>query len=129
MKKKIAFFDTKPYDRESFDRANDRYEIRYFESRLMPETAHLADGCDAVCAFVNDVINTETLWTLYAHNVKVIAMRCAGYSNVDLKTASSRITVVRVPIFAGKRPVRNDALILPTLIKDSSVPVMPKENP
>lgn len=100
MQPKIAFFDTKPYDRESFDRLNDRYKIHYFESRLTPETAHLADGYDAVCAFVNDQINAETLWTLCAHNIRLLAMRCAGYSNVDLKTAYNRICVVRVPAYS-----------------------------
>lgn len=97
---KIAFFDTKPYDRESFDRANRNYEIHYYESRLRPETAPLSAGCCAVCTFVNDEINDETISLLHQQGVQVIAMRCAGYSNVDLRAARDKLRVVRVPAYA-----------------------------
>ncbi|MBQ8653924.1 MAG: 2-hydroxyacid dehydrogenase [Clostridia bacterium] len=97
----IAFFDAKTYDRASFDLANDRYEIRYFESRLTLQTAKLASGCEAVCAFVNDEIDGRTVGILADNGVKVLAMRCAGYSNVDLKAAEAAgLTVVRVPAYS-----------------------------
>jgi D-lactate dehydrogenase len=98
--KTIAFFDAKPYDREWFDKANTGYQIRYLESRLTPATVQLAAGADAVCAFVNDDINAEVIDALYALGVRVIAMRCAGYSNVDFVRAYGKINVVRVPAYS-----------------------------
>lgn len=98
--KKLAFFDAKPYDRESFDRINDRYEIHYFESKLGPETAPLAAGFEAVCAFVNDNLNAETISQLHRQGTEVIVMRCAGYSNVDFCAAWEKIHVLRVPAYS-----------------------------
>ena len=97
---KIAFFDTKPYDRIYFDKLNKDFEIEYFESRLRPESARLAEGCRAVCAFVNDEIDTKTVQTLANLGVEVLAMRCAGYNNVALKEALGKIKVVRVPAYS-----------------------------
>ncbi len=97
---KIAFFDTKPYDRVWFDRLNKEFEIDYFESRLRPESARLAEGCKAVCAFVNDEINAKTVNTLAGIGVEILAMRCAGYNNVALKEAQGKIRVVRVPAYS-----------------------------
>lgn len=102
--KKIAFFDTKSYDKSSFDSVNDKaenkYEIIYIESKLNYRTAVMAKGCDAVCAFVNDSIDKATIDTLCDGGTKIIAMRSAGYSNIDLKAAQGRITVVRVPAYS-----------------------------
>lgn len=102
--KKIAFFDTKSYDKASFDRVNDKaenkYEIIYIESKLNYRTAVMAKGCDAVCAFVNDSIDKATIDTLCDGGTKIIAMRSAGYSNIDLKAANGKITVVRVPVYS-----------------------------
>ncbi len=97
---KIAFFDTKPYDKIYFDKRNKEFEIEYFESRLRPESVRLAEGCKAVCAFVNDDIGEKTINKLADMGVKVLAMRCAGYNNVSLKAAQGRITVVRVPAYS-----------------------------
>ncbi len=96
----IAFFDTKPYDRIWFDKLNDSFEIKYFESRLRPESARLAEGCRAVCAFVNDDIGSDTIKELVKYGVDVIAMRCAGYNNIDFKQAYGKIHVVRVPAYS-----------------------------
>lgn len=96
----IAFFDAKPYDKEWFDKINKDFEIRYFEGRLRPENARLAEGCQAVCAFVNDVINAKTIDLLVEMKVGVILLRCAGYNNVDLNAARGRITVLRVPEYS-----------------------------
>lgn len=98
--KKIAFFDAKPYDREWFDKVNERYEIIYYEYKLNEQTAQLARGCDGVCAFVNDDLNAAVIRTLYDIGVQVIAMRCAGYSNVNFKEAFEKIHVVRVPAYS-----------------------------
>ena len=98
--KRIAFFDAKPYDRESFDRVNSQYEIHYYEDKLNPETARLAAGFDAACAFVNDDVGTQTVRILIDEGVGVLAMRCAGYSNVDFQAAEGRLTVVRVPAYS-----------------------------
>lgn len=99
--KKIAFFDTKPYDKEWFDRFNENYEIIYYETRLRARTAQLAKNCDAVCAFVNDEIDRETIETLSELGIKVIALRCAGYSNIDFRAVDEKnITVVRVPAYS-----------------------------
>ena len=100
--KTIAFFDAKPYDRESFDRLNGgRYDIRYFETRLTAAALPLVRGCDAACAFVNAEIDRAVVEGLVANGVKVLAMRCAGYNNIDFKAAyESGLTVVRVPAYS-----------------------------
>lgn len=97
---KIAFFDTKPYDKVWFDKLNTDFEIKYIESKLTPDTAHAARGCKAVVAFVNDNINNEVIDDLCGIGVKLIALRCAGYNNVDLKYAKDKINVVRVPVYS-----------------------------
>ena len=96
---RIAFYDTKPYDKTWFDKINENYgyKIKYFEDKLNSDTAVLAKGYDAVCAFVNDTIDEQTVNALHEVGVKLIAMRCAGYNNVDFKTAFGKIYVVRVP--------------------------------
>lgn len=99
---KTAFYDTKPYDKEWFDKFSEKYDItvKYMESKLSADTAILAKGCDAVCAFVNDEINKETIDVLENLGIKLIAMRCAGYNNVDIKYAKDKIKVVRVPAYS-----------------------------
>lgn len=113
--KKIAFFDTKPYDKEWFDRENREYEITYFESRLGPQTARLADGFDGVCAFVSDDITADVIDTLARGGVSVLAMRCAGYNNVDLRHAEGRLTVVRVPAYSPYAVAEHAMALLQTL--------------
>ena len=97
---KIAFFDTKPYDREWFDRLNKNYKIEYFEGRLRPETAQLARGCSVVCAFVNDDIGEKTIQLLHEYGVKLIAMRCAGFNNIAIRAAFGKLHIVRVPAYS-----------------------------
>ena len=99
----IAFFDTKSYDRESFDVVNAaefKYDIRYFENRLNSKMASLANGCSIICAFVNDKLSAEVITELKGYGVELIALRCAGYNNVDLKAAYRTIQVVRVPEYS-----------------------------
>ena len=96
---KILFFDTKPYDQEFFDQANRDfgYEIKYFAGHLSSETVSFAKGYNVVCAFVNDVINQKVIEALKSNGIQLVAMRCAGYNNVDLKAAYKNLHVVRVP--------------------------------
>ena len=98
-KPKVAFFDTKPYDREFFEEANKKFgfELTFFEARLNPNTARMAEGFDAVSAFVNDDVSEATIKELVKAGVKLIAMRCAGYNNVNLAAAYGKILVMRVP--------------------------------
>ena len=111
---KIAFFDTKPYDKYWFDRASGgRLDITYFETKLAARSARLGAGFDAVCAFVNDDLDTEAVNILADCGVKLIAMRSAGYSNVDLKTAGKRnIPVVRVPAYSPHAVAEHAAALL-----------------
>lgn len=99
---KIAFFDAKPYDIESFDKANEDFgfKITYFKSHLTLETAPLVTDFEAVCVFVNDVINKEVIDILDRNKVGLIAIRAAGYNNIDLKALFQRIHAVRVPAYS-----------------------------
>ena len=99
---KIAFFDTKEYDKELFDEYNKKYgyEITYLESRLTSETAMLANGFDVVCIFVSDIVDQDTIKTLKKCGVKLIALRCAGFNNVDILHMDKDIKVVRVPAYS-----------------------------
>lgn len=98
---KILFYDTKPYDREWFEEKNNgRYEIDYLETKLNKKTAKLAEGYDGIVAFVNDSLDETVIHSLYRCGVKIIAMRCAGFNNVDMKAAYGKIHVVRVPAYS-----------------------------
>lgn len=99
--KTVAFFDTKAYDRESFLKyGNEDINIRFFENKLNRDTVSMAACCDAVCVFVNDNIDKYVIEQLEKYGVGLIALRCAGYNNVDLKAARGRINVVRVPAYS-----------------------------
>lgn len=98
--KKIAFFDTKPYDKIWFDKFNDQFEIDYFEGKLTPKTCKLVKDYDGVVAFVNDDIDKKVIDTMYSEKVPVLAMRCSGYNNVDLKAAQGKIQILRVPFYS-----------------------------
>lgn len=100
---KIAMFSTKSYDRMFFDAVNSSagHEIKYFESRLTPETSPLAEGFKAVCAFVNDQVDERVLRTLSERGVELVVLRSAGFNHVDLQAANSLgITVARVPAYS-----------------------------
>lgn len=99
--KTVAFFDAKSYDRESFSRfTGEDLNIRFFDSRLNADTVSMTACCDAVCVFVNDTLDREVIDRLEQYGVGLIALRCAGYNNVDLKAAQGRIKVVRVPAYS-----------------------------
>ena len=99
----IAFYDAKTYDRDAFTEANRSflYNIDFFDFHLNAKTAFSAKGYKVVCAFVNDVINGAVIKTLKECGVELIAMRCAGYNNVDLNAAKEAgIKIVRVPAYS-----------------------------
>ncbi len=104
MKPNIAFFDTKSYDKESFTRLNKPYgfHITFLENRLTNETVPLANGHDVVCAFVNDTLNAEIIEKLHSFGIQLIALRSAGYNNVDLSAVYKKIHVVRVPAYSPR---------------------------
>jgi len=114
---RICFFDTKPYDKTYFEalKANYDIDIEYFEPKLGPKTAYMARGFEAVVAFVNDNINKETVDILYENGVRLIAMRCAGYNNVDFKAAYKKIHVVRVPAYSPYAVAEHAMALLLTL--------------
>ncbi|WP_105617588.1 2-hydroxyacid dehydrogenase [Vallitalea okinawensis] len=99
---KIAFFDTKPYDREIFDELNEiyHYDITFFEERLNDKTVKLAEGFDVVSIFVQDQASAYVIDQLYNYGIQLIALRCAGYNNVDFKAAKDKIHVVHVPAYS-----------------------------
>ncbi len=99
---KILFYDTKPYDKKLFEDYNKNYgfEIKYLETKLNSETAPLAAGYDAVCIFVNDIADKETLETLKNCGVKLLVLRCAGFNNVDIQNLPEGLKVVRVPRYS-----------------------------
>jgi D-lactate dehydrogenase len=115
MVKKLAFFDTKPYDRVWFDRFNTNYEITYIENKLNRNTAKFAKGHDAVCAFVNDEISKDVIDALYQEGIRVITLRSAGYNNVDVKYAYEKIHVVRVPEYSPYAVAEHAMALLLTL--------------
>ncbi len=99
---KIAFFDSKPYDIKSFEETNEKYgfNIKFFRAHLTNDTVALAAGYNAVCVFVNDSVSKDIVDVLIKNGVKLIALRCAGYNNVDLKAVYKQMHVVRVPSYS-----------------------------
>ena len=116
---KIAFFDTKPYDRAAFDPAvgGTELEIKYFETKLNEDTVELAHDCQAVCVFVNDTVNATVIDRLVDLGVETIALRCAGYNNVDVAHAKGRIRVVRVPAYSPYAVAEHTMALLLTSIR------------
>lgn len=102
MYKKIAMFDTKPYDELFFRKANEQYnfDITYLEPRLTKETAALVHDFPVICLFVHDHVNAELAEILSAQNVQLIALRSNGYNHIDLKAAKDRLKIVRVPKYS-----------------------------
>ncbi len=100
--KKITFYDTKPYDKVWMDALKGEYglQIKYFESKLNADTVSLARGSDAVCVFVNDTVDAEVVEALHEYGIRILALRCAGFNNVDFKAAFEKLHVVRVPAYS-----------------------------
>lgn len=115
---KIAFFSTKSYDVEYFERFNTtfQHEFQFFETRLNEKTVNLIDNQDAICVFVNDDLNEKTIIALHKKGVKLIALRCAGFNNVDLNAAKAHgIKVVRVPAYSPYAVAEHAVALILTL--------------
>jgi D-lactate dehydrogenase len=111
---RIAFFDTKPYDRKFFDAADRKFgfSITYFEEHLGPGTAALTRGFDTACIFVNDVINADVMKALHKNGIRLIALRASGYNNVDFRAAFGKIHVVRVPAYSPHAVAEHAAALM-----------------
>ncbi len=115
---KIAFFDAKPYDVESFGQEiGGRAEIKFYETKLNADTADLAVGCDAVCVFVNDTVNAQVIDRLYEIGVKAVALRCAGFNNVDVKHCFGKLHVFHVPAYSPNAVAEHAMAMLLTSVR------------
>lgn len=116
---KIAFYDTKEYDRASFHPyEDDALEFRYLEERLSEETADLAAGCEGVCVFVNDTVSAKVIDQLHASGVRFILLRCAGYNNVNLEHCRKlKMPVFRVPAYSPYAVAEHTMAMLLTSIR------------
>lgn len=116
---KIAFFDAKPYDRPSFEKYGGEYGVKfkYFETKLNEDTVDLAQGYDGVCVFVNDTVNKAVIDRLCEMNVRFVALRCAGFNNVDMEYAYGRVHVFRVPAYSPYAVAEHTMALLLTSIR------------
>ena len=116
---KAAMFDTKPYDRIGFEKycKDNDISIKYFETKLNEDTVNLTRGYDAVIVFVNDAINKKVIDELYNNGIKLIALRCAGFNNVDVKSAFEKIHIMRVPAYSPYAVAEHAIAMLLTSIR------------
>lgn len=115
---KITFFSAKPYDKESFQHANDAYgfELEFFDTELSAPTVEMVQSSEVVCAFVNDKLNREVLEALAKKSVKMIALRCAGFNNLDIAAAHELgISVCRVPAYSPEAVAEHALAMVMTL--------------
>lgn len=112
---KIAFYDTKQYDIDSFSKFDNKNEFKYFDTRLTKDTVYLANGYDAICMFVNDIVDKDIIDKLVEYGIKLILLRCAGYNNVDLKYCYGKIHVFRVPAYSPYAVAEHAMALLLTL--------------
>ena len=116
---KVAFFDAKAYDKPSFELYGGEHGIRfkYLEAKLNEDTVDFAKGCEAVCVFVNDTVNAAVIEKLYEYGVRLIALRSAGYNNVDLQAAFGKIHVVHVPAYSPYAVAEHAIALLLTSVR------------
>ena len=116
---KVAFFDTKSYDKPAFENfgAQAGIEYKFLETKLTEDTVDLAKGCSVVCVFVNDTVNAAVIDRLYELGVQLIALRCAGYNNVDVRHAYGKIHVAHVPAYSPYAVAEHAAALLLTSIR------------
>ena len=115
----VAFYDAKAYDRQSFDKYGKLHDIefKFLETKLNTDTADLAKGCEVVCVFVNDDVNAEVIDKLHEVGVKLIALRSAGYNNVDVRHAFGKIHVVHVPAYSPYAVAEHAMALLLTSVR------------
>ncbi len=115
---KIAFFSTQTYDRRFFEDSADKHQFEFFETRLKKNTVKLANGFDGVCVFVNDRVNREVLKALSEMGVKLVALRCAGFNNVDLKAAEEfGVRIMRVPAYSPEAVAEHAIALIMTMAR------------
>ena len=115
---RIAFFDTKQYDKDTFEKfKTSDMTFKYFETKLNLDTVSLASGYDGVCIFVNDTADSAVIDKLYEYGVKFIALRCAGYNNVDIKYADGKIHIFHVPAYSPYAVAEHAIAMLLTSIR------------
>ncbi|MGR3809041.1 2-hydroxyacid dehydrogenase [Jiulongibacter sp. NS-SX5] len=115
---KVCVFSTKPYDKEYFEKNLHSYELEftYYESPLNISTVQLSKGFDAVCVFVNDKLDNQVIRKLSENGIKLIALRCAGFNNVDIKAAQQAgINIVRVPAYSPEAVAEHAVALILTL--------------
>lgn len=115
---KIAVFSTKTYDRDYLDKFNieDKHKLTYFDVSLNSNTTNLTLGFDAVCVFVNDKVDKETIEKISKNGIKIIALRCAGFNNVAIRAAIEKnIKVVRVPAYSPNAVAEHAVALILTL--------------
>ena len=116
---KVAFFDTKAYDKPFFEHYGGLHDInfRFLETKLNEDTVELGKWCDTVCVFVNDTVNETVIQKLYEYGVKLIALRSAGYNNVDVRAAFGKIHVVHVPAYSPYAVAEHAIALLLTSVR------------
>ena len=116
---RIAFFDTKPYDKPSFEKYGEKHGVtfKFFETKLNEDTVDLVNGFDGVCVFVNDTVNSKVIDKLYEKGVKYVALRCAGFNNVDINHASGKVRVLRVPAYSPYAVAEHTMALLLTSVR------------
>ncbi|MCQ2533768.1 MAG: 2-hydroxyacid dehydrogenase [Clostridia bacterium] len=119
MSVKIALFDAQEYDRASFDAIKENYDVEctYFDTHLTEATVSLCEGFDAICVFVNDKITSSIIDKLEKYGIRLLALRCAGYNNVDIEYAYGRLHIVRVPAYSPYAVAEHAIAMLLTSIR------------
>lgn len=119
---KIAIFSTKRYDREYLEKFNHdgKHQLQFFDESLQVANATLASGCDAICVFVNDIVDAPTISELSQLGIRIIALRCAGFNNVDVKAAKEKnIKIVRVPAYSPQAVAEHAVALILTLNRNT----------
>ena len=116
---KIAFFDAKPYDLPCFEKYGKKngVEFKFYDTRLCEDTVSLAKGTDAVCVFVNDSVDAVVIDKLVSYGIRLLALRCAGFNNVDIRYASGKICIVRVPAYSPYAVAEHAMAMLLTMVR------------
>lgn len=116
---KVAFYDTKPYDKASFEKYEDKYDMKFLflETKLNEDTVELSRGCSVVCVFVNDTVDAAVINRLHDLGVRLIALRSAGYNHVDIRAAFGKIHVVHVPAYSPYAVAEHAMALLLTSIR------------
>ena len=116
---KVALYDAKSYDVPSFEHYGKQHDItlKFLETKLNEDTVELAKGSDAVCVFVNDTVDAAVIDKLYEYGVKQIALRCAGYNNVDVRAAFGKVHVSHVPAYSPYSVAEHAMALLLTSVR------------